>query len=217
MGLFTTRKKLEEKYGIPREAVRIIYYGEYSYKLSKEIYFWKDKDTLYFEDPNVCSKPITIPKENILSFNTIGEYSEEQRVSGGKIKGGGVSLGGAVAGGVLLGTVGVLLGGRKKVKSTPIKSETAVTDTRKVVLNFIEKGEKEKMILDYYMHDELCTICPEKNGDTHEIVEKDIESNINTVKDDVIVQIKKLADLKEQGILTEEEFIKKKTELLAKI
>ena len=40
---------------------------------------------------------------------------------------------------------------------------------------------------------------------------------VSKIKEDVPEQIKKLAELKSQGILTEEEFQKKKAELLAKL
>ena len=65
------------------------------------------------------------------------------------------------------------------------------------------------MILDYVLYKKLCNICPGKNADTHRTTIQN--------QDDIPTQIKKLADLKSQGILTEEEFNKKKAELLAKM
>ena len=50
------------------------------------------------------------------------------------------------------------------------------------------------------------------------MIGKQANSSIDPTKmDDIPTQIKKLAELKEQGILTDEEFNKKKTELLNKM
>lgn len=212
MPLFMSRKKLSEEYGIPKKAVKIYYYGRYSKKLGSKIYYWEDDDKIFFNDIKTNTN-IIINKDDVISFNTIGEYKETQKISGGKVKGGGVSLGGAVVGGAIAGPVGAIIGGRKKVKSKPIKTETVVTDTRKVVLCFKENEIREQMLLGYYIYEKLCTICPDKNADTYKVIEQKENAGI----EDIPTQIKKLADLKEQGILTEEEFTQKKTELLGKM
>lgn len=204
-----SNKKMRKEHGISEKAIKIKYYGQYSKKLNNKIYYWKENSNMFFNDPK-ANVNIKVNKNDIISFNTIGNYSESQRISGGKVSGGGVSLGGAIAGGAIAGPVGAIIGGRKKVKSQPIRTETVVTDTRKVVLNFMDNGSnKEQMVLDYCIYKQLCDICPKKNEDTHK-TSKNIEDDIST-------KIKKLAELKDQGILTEEEFTKKKTELLSKM
>lgn len=198
--------KMKQEHGIAENAIKINYYGQYSKKLSNKIYYWKESHGICFGDPKTNIN-IRINKENITSYNTMGDVTRSQKITGGEVKGGGVSLGGAAVGGAIAGPVGAIIGGRKKVKSKPIKTETVTTDTRKVVLNFLEHGENEQMVVHYCVYKDLSELCPEKNGDTH-----DFSSPI-----DIPEQIKKLSNLKNQGVLTEEEFNKKKNELLAKM
>jgi hypothetical protein len=160
----SSKKEKERKssLNVPDGTGKIRYYEGYSEKLSSHLYFWHDNNSLTFCDSNGDGRHIVISKENILNFNMIGEYHEDTKVTGGKVKGGGVSVVGAVAGGAIAGPVGMILGGRKKVKSKPIKTTTTVTDTRKIILKFKENEEEKGMILDKSVYDVLCFVCPEK-------------------------------------------------------
>ncbi len=200
--------KMKREHNIPKNAIKIRYYGGYKKKLSRKIYYWASLSSIFFNDPKTDSA-IKINKYDIISFNTIGKYNVSQKISGGQVSGGGVSLGGAVVGGIIAGPVGAIIGGRKKVKSEPIRTENVVKDTRSVVLYFNAYNSNQKMVLDYALYKELCNICPGKNTDTRRTTTQS--------QDDIPTQIKKLANLKEQGILTKEEFEKKKAELLAKM
>ena len=92
----------------------------------------------------------------------------------------------------------------------------------------IEKGEKSKqkfteVDMDFekhYISSTIIQILPEsrKPVETKDIFSKKTgEVNVKKESDEVIELIKKLADLHSAGILTDEEFSEKKSELLSKI
>jgi hypothetical protein len=92
----------------------------------------------------------------------------------------------------------------------------------------VEKGEKSKqkfteVDMDFekhYISSTIIQILPEsrKPVETKDIFNKKTgEINVKKESNDVIELIKKLADLHSAGILTDEEFSEKKTELLSKI
>lgn len=161
-----SNEKMRKDHNIPKNAIKVRYYGGYKKKLSRKIYYWASLGSIFFNDPETDSV-IKINEYDIISFNTIGKYNVSQKISGGQVSGGGVSFGGAVVGGIIAGPVGAIIGGRKKVKSEPIRTENVVTDTRSVVLYFNEYNSNQKMILDYVLYKKLCTICPGKNADMH--------------------------------------------------
>jgi hypothetical protein len=92
----------------------------------------------------------------------------------------------------------------------------------------VEKGEKSKqkfteVDMDFekhYISSTIIQILPEsrKPVETKDIFNKKTgEINVKKESDEVIELIKKLADLHSAGILTDEEFSEKKSELLSKI
>gem|GEM_PF-2717177 len=152
--IYSARKENEKriKFNIPKEAKKMRYYEGYSEPLSRKIYIWNNNNDLKICSPKISDKHIVIHRQDIISFNMIGEFYQTTTS-----KGGGRSLGGAVAGGVLLGGVGAIIGSKKKVKTT-----TSTTDTRKVILKFKENNIEKGMILDKDVNKLLCFMCPEK-------------------------------------------------------
>lgn len=155
------RKKQEPKILIPRGLSKIRYYGGYNKKLSDWLFFEKSSESICFYDKRENLK-ILVKKSNVLNFSMNGEYHESTQVTGGEVKGGGVSVGGALVGAAVAGPAGAIIGGRKKVKSTPVQTTTTVTDTRKVILKFKESEQEQGMILDKDIWETLCFMCPEK-------------------------------------------------------
>lgn len=152
-GKKTTKTKLQ--YNIPTCATYIAYKGGYDIPLSKILFFYHDNNALSFWDKKQPDHHITINKSDIINFSMIGEYSQTNSISGG-----GVSLGGAVVGGAILGPVGMVMGGRKKVKK--IKSTTHTVDTRKTIIKFNSDKVEKGMIFDKKIYEILCFMCPEK-------------------------------------------------------
>lgn len=129
-------------------------------------------------------------------------------------------LGRAVAGGVLFGGVGAVVGGvtgHKKHKSVcnNLKIKITVNNINKptVYINLINTATKK----DSFTYKASYNAAQEVLS-TLQLICNNLEQQNNIQSSESIPdQIKKLAELKEQGILTEEEFTKKKTELLAKM
>jgi hypothetical protein len=192
------------------------------------------KNCLWLDDNNLCFFPATppdtdepsnvnkiilykIPIDNIEYYATKGEVIHENKISGGG--GGGSSIGGAIVGGVIAGEAGAIIGSRKE--TTPIKSELITHDTRKTFLNFYDDNHiKHSMFFDFEDYNIFYELIPEKAYNivsaikTNNIINKVVNKNITA---DITNQIKELAKLKDEGLLTEEEFTEKKKLLLDRI
>jgi len=227
------RKKyraIKDQLDIPETAKQIIFYKS---SMKSPIKLTNKKNDVYvwiFED-NICFFPYTpasidsvslddmkittIPVRQIEYFSTQGEVYRENRISGGG--GGGSSLGGAVAGGLIAGETGAIIGSRKKVNE--IKSELITHDTRETFLNYFDNG-RHSLFFDIGAYQVFNDLMPEKEFSivsavrTSEIIKS--QTSINDQKS-VADQIRELAKLKDEGLLTEEEFSVKKKQLLDKI
>ncbi len=159
----------------------------------------------------------TIPLDRIEYYATRGEIVHENKITGGG--GGGSSIGGAVVGGIIAGGAGAVIGSRKK--TDPIKSELITHDTRECYINYFDKdGTKKSIFLEYADYQTLKDLIPEKDYCivsaimTSSIVQSvQSQDKTKTISD----QIRELAKLKDEGILSEEEFLEKKKVLLDKI
>ena len=191
----------------------------------KSIYkIWRNSDILCFayydyafleNEINDSIPKIEIPINKITVFQIQGDMYTETNISGGEIKGGGSSLGGAIVGGVVAGGAGAVVGSRKKMESTPIETTNTVIDNRETILEF--KNDEDKLsyiFLDSSAYKILLRLIPEKeiNFNKHRVENDNINSNSN-----IYDEIKKLAELKDQSIITEDEFNEKKQELLKRI
>ncbi|MGH4125301.1 MAG: SHOCT domain-containing protein [Clostridium sp.] len=177
-------------------------------------HLWKNNNELVFHktyrmSPKSNRSRIILPLQDIISFTREGDVYTETNTSGGR--GGGSSVGGAVVGAIVAGGAGAIIGSRKETGS--IKTETKRIDNRKTILQFKYENENETcyMFLTSEGYDILLKLIPQKEI---KFASKEIGQPVN---DDVYAQIKKLAELKEQGILTLEEFDEKKKVLLDKI
>ncbi len=209
---FSSKKEKgrKQKWGIPLNAPKIDYYSGYDAPLFNKLYYVCDdaeKPLQLCEAlPNDKKEPrkIMIDKKDIVLFSKLGDIRTWETT-----KGGGVSVGGAVIGGALMGPAGAILGGRKKTKT-----ETHTQDDRKTVLTFMENGREKTIFLGYAIYGKLCWYCHEKKD---AFTQRATEATKPQSATDIPEEIKKLADLHEQGILTDEEFSTKKAELLARI
>lgn len=213
-------EKLIKKHNVPNKCTDIWY--NYGHPLVKKKYFymfiWADNEKLYFVDKSIENNigKIEISIIDIEYYEIRGEVHREIQVSGGGVSGGGSSIGGAIAGGLIAGEVGAVIGSREKIKSNPITSKTITKDKRETFLNFFIDNEKYSMFFDYEGYNTLLNIIPDKAYTN--IYNSYIMSQINKdEKEKIVNQIKKLAELRDEGILTEDEFIKKKKDLLSKI
>jgi len=157
-----------------------------------------------------------IPINDIEYFKCGGEVHYEDKIIG---TGGGANIGGAIVGGIIAGGVGAIVGGRQAID---IKSEHVKHDDRRVTL----KSKTRLLVIDNSTNafDILNELFPEKEYGF--IQEKKRQELIGvsypvatsaTVNLSIPDQIRELAKLKEEGILTEDEFTAKKAELLGKM
>ena len=214
----TKRTNYIEKYNIPNITKNIFcieadfLYSNVRNVRNTELLIWKDNKDMYFTESNYKNDigKYEIRLENIISFVRQGDVYTETNVTGGG--GGGSSLTGAVLGGVVAGGAGAVIGSRKK--TTSIKTETKRIDDRKTILEYEYLEEKHYMFFDSATYEVLLKLIPQKeinfsNKDNKVKFKKTNQINITE-------KIRELAKLKDEGILTEEEFNSKKKELLLK-
>lgn len=204
------------------------------------VFLWKENNIL-----NLCGtsvRKIELPIENVKYYTRTGDFRVDTVTEGG-----GVSLGKAIIGGlvgVVIGwfigsamdsysdisnfrifthssiystvltiaglLVGVLLVGRNK---TITKNKEI--DNRKTYFYYSEDNENKNMVLTSKAYEVFLKLIPEKEMsyiENNKIIKADDLQNDNVYKD-----IEKLSDLKDKGILTEDEFNSKKQLLLDKI
>lgn len=188
---------------------------------NNQLFIWIEKDKLCFAGKQYYMgiKRIEIPKDNITSFLRQGDVYNELKISGGKVEGGGSSIGGAIVGGVIAGGAGAVIGSRKEVKGEEIKSENIRIDKRQTILEFIVNDKYEHLFFDSDAYDILIKLIPEKEvqlvNNRNASKPKNVNDNKNVNLNKTITeQIRELAKLKDDGILSEEEFIEIKKKLL---
>jgi hypothetical protein len=195
-------------------------------KTINDIYIWKtDGDICFFpaspKDINSFTlsdvKQNSIPISDIEYFSKRGKISRETKISGGG--GGGSSLGGAVTGALLAGDAGAVIGSRKKVEG--IKSEVVTHDSRETFLNFFDENKnRHSLFFDINGYHVLNDLIPEKEFSIVSAIKSSGIIRTQTMKNekqDIPSQIRELSKLKDEGILTEQEFTEKKKVLLDKI
>lgn len=204
-------------------------------KQAQDWIVWKDQKVLKMIQKNgeyICGKKdfAHISKEidldEVMYFKVEGEVYREQKISGG---GSSDTIVGTVVGGLVGGTAGAAFGAILDSNDTKdIKSELVTHDTRKVLLRC--KDQEKNLYFRFEDFEIFQALIPNKEYD---IVEESRKRNLldaeapksqivveeTTISSqmDVIEQIKKLSELKEMGILSEEEFNAKKSELLSRI
>lgn len=207
------KRKHMEEHSIPEDASLLcctsIVVNQIELEGNREIFSWKDNNILYLcgthKDSNV--RKISIPIKDIKFYTRNGDYRVDTIVEGG-----GVNVGGAIVGSVVAGGVGALLAGREKITTT-----NKEIDDRNTYLYYSENNQNKRMVFTSKGYKELLKLIPEKEIryiENNKIVES---SKYQKDNDNVYKDIERLAELKDKGILTEEEFNQKKQLLLDKI
>lgn len=150
--------------------------------------------------------------KNIKYFTKEGELHYTTEVTGGG--GGGSSVKGAVVGGLIAGGAGAVVGSRNKMNE--IRSNTVAHDTRKTVLKYFENGKLKSMEFGLEYYNAFEELMPDKE---YNIVVNNSSNKPNTEKEEVNIKVrlKKLNELKDEGLITEDEYRLKKQELLSGI
>lgn len=223
--------EIGKQVSIPETAKEITYFKS-SAKSPIELANKKQKVYIWKADGNICFFPCSpatvdsisfatlkinsIPVNQIEYFSKRGEVFRENKISGGG--GGGSSIGGAVAGGLIAGEAGAVIGSRKKVNE--IKSELITHDTRETFVNYFVGNERHSLFFDDSAFQTFNDLIPEKEFSiinavkSSELIKNQISANDQKSVTD---QLRELAKLRDDGIITENEFNEKKKQLLDKI
>lgn len=158
--------------------------------------------------------PMSIWIDRIDYFERTGEVFHESKISGGG--GGGVSIVGAIVGGIIAGGTGAIIGSRQRVN--PIKSEIITHDERVTNLKFYDRNnERHTLALGANAFEVFQDVIPEKE---HGFVmanksSKTLTENSSSEKGKSEIELlREFAKLKDEGIITVEEFEAKKKQLL---
>lgn len=201
---------------------------EYSIYISQKYYYWiKDKILFIFPQKEdfirwyvsaessveYCeenAKLIAINISDIEYFKPIGDISYVTNVEST-----GINVKGATIGAVVAGDAGAIIGSRPQ-----IKSKVEEKDNRFVELKYKDDGTIKTLKFDYTALDIFREIIPEKEYEyvgfiSEKLTEQDKKDT--TVSPTLEERFKKLNDLKNAGLITEEEFSDKKSELLKEI
>lgn len=222
---------ISKQIGVPETAKEIIYlkasknspielankqHKIYVWKMGSDIHFFPCSpdtvDSISFETLKINSVPVN----QIEYFSKRGEVFRENKISGGG--GGGSSIGGAVAGGLIAGEAGAVIGSRKKVNE--IKSELITHDTRETFINYFVDNERHSLFFENNAFQIFNDLIPEKEFSivnavrSSELIKNQVSANSQKSVTD---QLRELAKLRDDGIITENEFNEKKKQLLDKI
>jgi hypothetical protein len=190
--------------------------SNYIWKENESICFFPTIDCIdsYSKFSNLKFEIFPIKIKEIVSYEKIGELYHENRISGGG--GGGSSIGNAVIGGAIAGSAGAIIASRKKTEA--ISSELIEHDERKCNLIYVQDDVEYKVIFHYSDYEIFRKLIPEKDIRVlNKIREINAIENHTNLEVTVIHKIRNLGILKDEGLLTQEEFEEKKKYLLNKM
>ena len=155
---------------------------------------------------------------NVISIKDIkyfckeGDVQYETQISGGG--GGGPSIKGAIIGGIIAGEAGMIVGGRKKINE--INSETITHDSRRTIFKYYYNGNLVSEEYPLEMFEVFEELIPEKE---YNIVVHNNVTSTNTLSDidHIKNRITKLEELYDSNMITEDEYKKKRKEILSDI
>ena len=170
----------------------------------------------------------------IINYSDIIEVSYEENGSQLYTKSAGRTIGGAIVGGVLMGGAGAVIGGlsgaskqNKEIKNMDIKILLRSTSRTSCVLHFKDvdrvlktKEEADRKLYETYVQnanqakDVLSVIIDDAKQASAPIAQPITQSVVAPASSSVADELAKLAKLKADGILTDEEFRVQKSKLL---
>lgn len=181
---------------------------------SFKFYIWKEENKLKLvSSPHwLLSKPDNLYffgdfiETGEIDIDNINYYSlQGEKYTTTELSGGGSSLGKAVVGGAIAGSAGAVIASRKEVTSS-----TKVVDERQTIINYQNENGVTHIILSSNAYDFLLEILPDKDYN-YVMSQKETKENNQPTS---LIELEQLADLRDKGIITEEEFTIKKKQIL---
>lgn len=222
-----------KKYNVPMNEKEYFYFEKglakkykeepSSYKVyvkNDKLYIFNENKTLPKYEPHDTERCKIIEVKDIVEIKTIGNVQDKLKISGGGGEVGGSSIGGAIVGDILYGPAGAIIGSRKQGKIEEVNSEYYRDDTREVQ---IKLNDENSIILPYFSTSKQQSDKQSEQFDNFYdflkrnipklfIEEKDNNKNYNSKN--YITELKELKQLLDDGIISQEEFEKKKQQLL---
>ena len=165
-----------------------------------------------------------IPVSNIQYFYREGDVFTETKISGGGSSG--VNLSGAIIGGLIGGAAGAIVGGQCKINS--IQTETIRHDERKTIL--VHDGGKAKLssgedailgggALEFAHadYDALMKLIPDKELSVVQQRRAGKTAEITSPKQTAPDVLRELKTMLDEGLISQEEYDAKKTEILGRM
>lgn len=191
----------------------------------------RDLDSYYLVSPGIFSKfqynysdlrrLLLEPKKMMIEVDKVIYYEEKGQVFDKQIvtsSGGGVNVAGAIVGDMLFGTAGAILGGRRP---TRINTSYVKQDERYIELYYYtEEGEIAMLPLPHGLYGTFKQYIPNKD---YKIVSLNTPGSLATPKQEqlpdnsssALDKIKELKQMLEMELITQDEFDKKKQEILS--
>lgn len=188
--------------------------------------YYKEFETTAVQKPDLSKlKWRTIPIESILYFEEMGELRKYTTVSGG-----GSSLKGALLGYMAASDAGAIIGSRE-----PVKTEVVSEDDRKIELIYKNsEDEIENLEFTHDAYEALKELIPSKDmrriirlnmldGDNKAVgnesrkdenTKKENRKNEVSSADNIKAKLRQLNEMKEEGLISDEEFAKQKERIL---
>ena len=195
------------------------------YSQTSSTYFWKDNNNAYFmEYPPIWDLSKSWPKfdgftyfvmpiNSIRYFDIWGDKYYENKLSGGGSEG--PNYMGAVVGNALFGTPGAIAGGQQKIN--PIESKLIIHDERRTRLVGMDINHRTiEMYFEFNFYTQLDHHFPEKNKNiVDEIVKTQVvQKHQIKPQTDVSSKLELLDRFLKQGVISQEEYAKRKEKLV---
>ena len=146
----------------------------------------------------------TLPLDIVEYYGVAGKVNYEDRVSGS-------------GGGRMVSREGLFGEVNSDIPKWEIKSQRITHDDRRALLSVVTGGQRHLVTFELAAMDVFNALIPEKNYETLALKAKAPEQEAPASRPTIPEQIEHLARLKEQGILTPEEFADAKKALLAEL
>ena len=202
-GLFVER--LSARIPVDAKQVEYIELSCGKYSLNGRMRFWIKENRLCLLNSEQC-RGIDILIDKIKYFRLIGQKYVTTEIMGGG--GGGSSIKGAVIGGLVAGDVGAVVGSRKAVNE--VKGTSTVHDEQVVLLYSTDL--KQVITFNSNAYSVLTKLIPEKEFEV--VVQSGMEAQSNNEMKNAADAVREYKKLLDEGIISQEEFEKKKKDLL---
>lgn len=201
----------ENEYGFNSSILQYLWIKDNTLNIFPLSKYYKEYETSAVTKPDISKLKLrTIPLESILYFEEIGELRKYTTLSGG-----GTSLKGALLGYVIADDVGAIIGSRE-----PIKTEVISEDDRRIELIYANsENEIENLEFTHDAYEVFRELIPLK--ELRKIIGLNMVHNTDNVRNNEVLstentkeKLRQLNEMKEEGLISDIEFVEKRKQIL---